>query len=303
MSKKIITIVFITLFSILLWVFISLSGEYFYNVKLPINFSDVPQGYAVSDYSTDQVSINLKGVGWQLAQMTMGSEPEFMIPVSAEPGIHKVIVRNAIEKNRWLSSKVQVNEVSPTEISYKIEKRIEKKVPVKPNLQMNFKEGYGLISDVTVAPESVVVDGPESKLDKLESISTVVKNYNSLTQSKVENIPLQQEDNLEYNTDFVKVSFNVQKIVDKEFQDIRVVVKNIPPSKNLTVFPETINVILRGGINLLGKLDKNDIKVSVNFHQAIKDTLGYLVPVIEVPKYTTFVDSEPSRLEYVIQQL
>lgn len=287
----------------MMWVFISLSGEYFYTIKLPVTFSDIPEGYAVSNYSNEEVSISLKGQGWQLAQLTLGSTPEFLITVDQTPGIHSVSLRNALDQNRWLSSSVQINEFSPDEIKYKIEELDEKKIPVEPNVKFNFSEGYGLVAETSVEPESVLVRGPYSIINELKSIPTVEKIYSSVDKSIVENINLAMINNLEYEPEQVKISFDVQKIVDKEFQNIPIEIKNIPPSKNLTVYPEKISVILRGGINLLGKLNPDEIKVTISFNQAIRDTLGYLVPNVVVPEFTELVDTKPNKLEYIIQQL
>lgn len=287
----------------MMWVFISLSGEYFYTVKLPVTFSDIPDGYAVSNYSDDYVSISLKGQGWQLAQLTLGSTPEFIINVNKAPGTHTISLRNALDQNRWLSSSVQINEFSPEEIKYKVEELAEKKVKVVPNVTFNFNEGYGLVADTKVEPESVIVRGPQSLIRELSVVHTQQKVYNTIDKSLVENINLAPLDNFEFDIDQVKISFDVQKIVDKEFQNIPVEVINIPPSKNLTVYPEKINVILRGGINLLGKLNPDEIKVSINFSQAIRDTLGYLTPNVIAPQFTELVDTKPNKLEYIIQQL
>lgn len=304
MSKKIIAIIFIVLFSVTLWVFISLSGDYFYNVNLPITFSDIPEGYAVSNTSDEEISISLKGQGWQLAQMTFGSNPEFAIDVANELGTHEVTIRNALEQNRWLSSTVQINEFSPVKVQYIIEEVDEKKIPVEPNVDLQFKESFGLISDIELEPDSVLISGPKSVIEKLESIKTVAKQYTALDRSVIENIVLEEIDKINYKeADRVTIKFDIQKIVDKEFQNIPVEIKNVPPSKDLIVYPQEVNVILRGGINVLGTLDKSKIKVSVNFNQAIRDTIGYLVPEIEAPEFTSFVGSDPDRLEYIIHQL
>lgn len=287
----------------MMWVFISLSGEYFYTVKLPVTFSNIPEGFAVSNYSDEEVSISLKGQGWQLAQMTLGSTPEFIVTVDGTSGEHRISLRNALDQNRWLSSAVQINEFSPDEIHYRIEELAEKKVPVVPNVVFNFKEGYGLVADSKVTPESVVVRGPRSKIQNLAEVQTEQKTYSSVDNTKTENVNLESLANIEYDIDRVQLSFDVQKIVDKEFQNVLVEVKNIPPSKNLTVYPERISVILRGGINLLGKLNPDEIKVNINFNQAIRDTLGFLVPNVEVPEFTQLVDTKPNKLEYIIQQL
>lgn len=286
----------------MLWVFVSLSGEYFYSMKLPVTFSGIPQNYAVSNYSEKEVLISLKGQGWQLAQITFGSHPEFIINVKENPGEHKVSIRNALDQNRWLSASVQINEFSPEELRYRIEAVDSKKVAINPNIELKFRDGFGLVSGIVLKPDSVIVRGPKSVVREITELTTIKKSYSSLDNAVNENISLTLLNNLQLDEEMIKISFDVQKIVDKEFQDVIVEVKNIPPSKNLTLFPDRVSVFIRGGINLLGRLDKEQIKASVTFNQALKDTLGYLVPIVTVPEYTTFIDTKPNKLEYIIHQ-
>lgn len=287
----------------MLWIFVSFSGEYFYSVKLPLSFTEIPQGMAVSNYSTKEVSLSLKGQGWQLAQLSLGSQSEFIINVEEKIGEHKILVRNAMDQNRWLSSAVQINEFSPNEIRYRLEEIAEKKVEVVPDLSLNFKDGFGLVADIIVQPDSIVISGPKSLVQGVGFVSTEQKSLNNIDNSETESVSLSTIDNINFSEENVLVTFDVQKIVDKEFQDIPIEIINIPPSKNLTIYPEKVNVILRGGINLLGRLNKEEIKVTIGFDQAIKDSLGYLIPNVIAPEFTKFVDTVPNRLEYIIQQL
>ena len=98
------------------------------------------------------------------------------------------------------------------------------------------------------------------------------------------------------------LSFDVQKIVDKSFEDISVEVKGVPPSRELLLFPSKITVTLRGGIKMLGTLKAEKIHAYVNFKNAFKDTLGVIEPTIEIPEYTKISNVEPKTLEYIIKQ-
>ena len=69
-----------------------------------------------------------------------------------------------------------------------------------------------------------------------------------------------------------------------------------------SIFPVKIDVVLRGGINLLGKLNSSDIKAYVDFSQALNDTLGGIEPYFEIPPFTTIIDKKPGKLEYIIKQ-
>ena len=141
MKRKVISIVLISFFSITLWVFTSLSGDYFATVHFPVKITNTDINNAVSNASTDEVVLRLKGQGWQLAQITFGRNPEFIINSAGRRGRKTAQLRNFLESNNWLSSSIQVIEILPESIEYVIERKISKKVKIEPNINLNFKPG------------------------------------------------------------------------------------------------------------------------------------------------------------------
>lgn len=286
----------------MLWVFISLSNEYFYTMHFPVEFTDLPEGYAISNISEEVVNISLKGIGWQLAQITFGRNPKFSIPVQGEPGRQTISLRNAIDYNTWLSTAVEINDYSPSSLQFNLEKVKTKTVPVRLNIDTEFSEGYGLVSQVEFEPDSVTVSGPESIVNSIDSVTTINKVYEDVNHRILQDIELEKIEMVEYNRNRVRVILDVQKIVDKEFEGVEIEVLNIPPSKDLTLIPSKVSIILRGGINMLGKLTPGELSAHVKFSEALKDTLGYIVPTVEVPEFMELIDIKPRRIEYIIQQ-
>ena len=241
MKSKIPTITLIVAFSILLWIFVSFSGEFSISLNLPIQIINVPENNSVSSISSDEIAISLKGQGWQLAQHTLGRDPKFYIPSPSEPGEKEIPVRNALGSNSWLATTLQLAEINPEKIKIKIE-------PTKSVLKI-------------LTPRYTSSDITECQ-----------------------------------------VNFDVQKIVDKTFDDLVVETRSIPSRYELIVAPTKISVILRGGINMLSKIKNEDIKSYVKFEQAINDTTGAIEPIIEIPEFTSLIDIKPDRLDYIIKK-
>ena len=302
MKSKIISIVFITFFSIVLWVFVSFSGEYFTTLKFPVKVIGIPDNKSLADQSVQEVTLNLKGQGWQLAQLSFGRNPDFIVKANSASGNQSITLRNEIDANAWLSSSLQVLEIEPEKINFDVESISSKTVKIEPQIDMTFKSNYGLVSGIKLSPDSVTISGPESVILKIEKVYTEKKDFEATDKTINESIALQKIDFVELSIAHTNIEFDVQKIVDKTFEDILVDMRNIPPSRELLLFPAKINVVLRGGINILGKLSSDDIKVYVTYSQALHDTLGAIEPYVEVPEYTTVIDKKPRKLEYIIKQ-
>lgn len=302
MKSKIISIVFITFFSIILWVFVSFSGDYFTTLKFPVKVTGIPNNMSLADQSAHEVTLNLKGQGWQLAQLTLGRNPDFIVKANSVSGEQTVSLRNEIDANPWLSSSLQVLEIEPDRLEFDVEEVSSKRVKIEPQIDMSFKSNYGLVSGVILNPDSVTINGPESVISKIEKVYTEKKDFQATDKTVNESIALESIDFVSMSIEQTNIEFDVQKIVDKTFENILVDMRNIPPSRELLIFPAKINVVLRGGINILGKLNSDDIKAYVSYNQALHDTLGAIVPVVEVPEYTNVIDLKPRKLEYIIKQ-
>ena len=286
----------------MLWVFVTFSGEHSYNFHFPIEFTNIPQGYAISNVSDQEVVVELRGLGWELAKMTFGRNPHFHVSVQNRSGSQSITLRNAIDNNSWLSTAVEVNEISPDNVYFRMEKVKTKVVPIKADVWLEFSKGYGLVSPVEIVPDTVEISGPESLVNSIDTVKTIRKIFEDVERGGTHKVALANVDNLELTKSNIDVSFDVQKIVDKEIDGIPVEIQNIPPSKDLTLLPGKIDVIVRGGINKLGKITPEDIKASIKFSQALKDTLGYVIPHVELPEYMELIDIKPRHLEYIIQQ-
>lgn len=302
MKKKILPIILITLFSIILWGSVSLSEEYFATMEIPVRIIDVQEGTAIADISRNKVDISVKGIGWTLAGMSLGPDLEFKVSAKNKTGEQKIYLEGVAAQNSWLTSSIQLMEVKPEELAFKVEQIATKKVQVIPNIKLNYRPGYGLVSSIKVNPDSVTISGPQSIIDNIENINTSLHEFEDINKSVNTSIGLENIPALTYDNPAVNIEFEVQKIVDKVFDDIHVLVKNVPQFRELKLYPEKVKITLRGGINLLGRMDPKLLEPYVTFKQALSDTLGAIEPVFTPPEYTILIDIKPGKLEYIIKK-
>ena len=303
MKKKIVTISLITIFSIFLWGSVSLSGDYFTTESLPLTYELNSAQRAIGIVSDTKVTVSIKGQGWQLTQLTFGRNQELKIEVNDKEGKQKISIRNILEKTGIISSNLQIVEIKPEAIEVLVEKKKEKKVPIKSVLDVEFKDGFGLVSDVKLYPDSVKIIGAESLLAEMTEINTLPIEFSSLDRDVSTIARLSKTEFVDFSLNTIQVSFDVQKIVDKEFDNIIIESRNIPLSRELILFPPRISISLRGGINQLGQLKEDEIKAFITYRQAVDDTIGSLQPIIEVPDGIQVINKKPNRLQYIIKQL
>lgn len=95
----------------------------------------------------------------------------------------------------------------------------------------------------------------------------------------------------------------MQRIVEKSFDNIKVEITDLPKDRNIILIPNNLECSLRGGINILGKINPNQILATVNYSDIVYDTTGSVIPKIVIPENTHLVYRKPEQINYVIKNL
>jgi hypothetical protein len=302
--KKNLYVIFLSIaFSIILWVSVSLSNDYNTSLQLPIKIFNVPEGYVPVLPSTEKINVKVRGKGWNLLTALIAAKNDYYIDAGNELKNKQVLDLRYFEaENTWLTSKFQILEISPSTISFSFEKIGYAKLKIVPNLRLDFKTGYGLATDVVVIPESTVVTGPLQKVSEMIEIPTELLKINDLNEKTERTVELKKVPGLGYDVQTATIILNVQRIVEKSFDGINVKVMDIPSDRDVVLLPNKINISLRGGIDVLGKMEKDQIKATVYYRDVVLDTLGSVAPTLYLPEHTELVYVKPERLKYVIKK-
>jgi len=261
-----------------------------------------PEGYTIGSHVPESVSFKLKGEGWKLAALKLGRETDYVVSAGKEPGKRLVNLYNYLTDNQWLSSDVEVIDISPDTLSFNVEKIASTHAEIIPDLNLNFKPGFGLATEMVIKPESTIVFGPSSKVRNLRAIPTEKLSLNNLDDKVEEKVPLINIPGMNYSNSNVNIILNVQKIVDKNFDNLPVEIIDVPSDRNVVLLPNNISVGLRGGVDVLAKLDNSQLKAYINYRDIVLDTLGSITPKIDLPDNTSLVYIKPERLRYIIKK-
>mgnify|MGYP005839697677 CR=1 FL=1 len=302
MNKKIYIIIISVLFSVIVWVGIALSDEYYSIYKLPIEIIDLPAGYTVGNDLPQTITVRLKADGWKLMSFELGSSKYFFVSVKGDSGMVSASLIANVENNPWLTSGINILDVNPKNIRIIVEPLAEKKLSVIPQLNLDFKDGYNLATKVSIEPDSVLVKGPSSLIKTMNGFKTKEITLKNLDQKITLTSELESLRGFETVPNFVEVTLDVQRIVENTVEDIPVRVFNKPSNVEIVLIPNTIDCTFRGGVNILGKITTDSIIASVDYYKVINDTLGFIKPELQLPADINLLSVKPDRLKYVIKK-
>lgn len=302
MKKNLNIILISILLALIIWVSITLSEEYYYTYNVPLVITKLPQELALGSHIPSSVNVKVKGQGWRLLSLSLSGDFVFKTSLNDNFGNVKIKLLNSLSENSWATSNIQIIEVSPSQIEVEIDKKISRKLPVKLNIKSNFREGFGLAQLPILEPDSVTVFGSYKLISQYDSIPTKNYTFDNLDKEFEETIELEEIQGLSFSSNKINVKFDIQQVVEKEFIDIPIEVKDVPPDRNILLIPDKITVALKGGINLLGKIQNEEIKVFTDYATILNDTTGSIQPNVIVPKNTEFIYQKPERIRYILKK-
>ena len=86
------------------------------------------------------------------------------------------------------------------------------------------------------------------------------------------------------------------------FDGLFVKIYDIPVDRDIVILPNKISIGVKGGIEFLGKVTPDQFKVSVNYRNIVLDTLGSVMPDIQMPPNLSLIYVKPERLRYIIKK-
>jgi hypothetical protein len=300
-KKKLNIFIASVIFAVILWGSISLSDIYYTNVNVKLTLTNFPPGYTTGSLIPEEIKLRVKGQGWRLVSINVGPESEFKVSVGGDSGNHNISLYNYLESNRWLFSDVDIINIYPDSLKFFVEKIISKKLLITSGLNLEFKPGYGLASDIILKPDSIMVSGPVSILQPMMEIKTEGRSLGLLDSKTFAELNLPGMQGFEFNKNLIEVMLDIQRIVDKQFDNVTVDVFDIPPGKEVVLLPNKIGFNVRGGIEILGKLQPEQFRAYIKYQTLVRDTTGSVAPELLLPKNVTLQYLRPDRLRYVIR--
>lgn len=302
MKKNLPSIIVSLLLATGAWIFITLSGEFYLNYRIPIAYTNLPSNLVVDNSLPREVDFKLKGSGWKFISLYFSDDNIFTVPVSQDSINSGVNLFSLLDQNTWLSSEFTIIDIYPSRLSIKTEEVDLAVKPVVPDLILEFEEGFGLASKVKITPERIRIKGSAKLTGSIRSLKTQRTTLTGLKEKTVIEVSLDQIDGIEFQPNKVVVEIDVQKIADREIEGVHMTIIDGPRDQEIVLVPDEVSVVVRGGIDRIGAIKPEEIRALLNYSEMIRDSSGTAVPNIVLPDNINFIDVKPGRIRYIIKQ-
>ncbi len=197
----------------------------------------------------------------------------------AHAGTVKVPVTIELNENLLVYDPLEVK-VKPEYITLEVDKKVAKYVPVVPSISGEVAEGY-MITKIDINPSSVSIFGPEILVNSINEVQTdalVVSNAETNFADDIYYLEVNKLISVENKGPYKATVVVEPKPMEKDYEDIHIVTRNLLPSLMIENEIPDIDFTLSGTVPILGKYILGVNTVSLDFSE-ITEPGVYDIPV------------------------
>jgi hypothetical protein len=258
-GKKILALVI----AVSLWLVANLQHDVEKNVKVSINYSNIPQGLIIVNNPPKNLNIRVRGPRSQLSTIS-AKDMLFTIDLSnvtTGTSLFEIRTDQIIPPRDVL-----VTGISPSEVTLDIDKLKQKNVTINPSIGPP-DTGFEVVGKPTVTPGRVTISGPESLLSKINSVSTDPVSLSGEKSKFTIEVPVRSPyplvDIVGHNT--VKVTVDIKEtILEKEFNDLDISLVNFDDLNFETQDRLVADLAFEGPFSIINNLNSQDIELYVD---------------------------------------
>jgi YbbR domain-containing protein len=259
------------------------------SLRAALELRNIPAGLMITSPRVDFIDIRVIGPRTLLGRIDRNRLAIGLDLSGVRPG--PAVFRVGAESLN-LPRGVKVIRINPSQVTLELDRIAHKSVPVR--LRLRGKPPADLqVEDTSVSPETIQVSGPESYVDKVETVNTEPFNLSDTEAGTIEEeLPLEVVgEYMSLSATRVAVQIRVQEVeVTKEFSRVPVQVRNT--SYRFRVRPEAVQVTVRGPKRLAGALEPEQVQVHID---AGREGPGEraLEPAVDLPAGIELVSLQP----------
>jgi len=285
--------------AVLLWIAVSGQETVERNLRVPLEFQNVPDGMEMVGDPPNAVDVRLRGSSGNLSRVQAGEVVAVLDLSSARPGARLFHMR---ADDVRVPFGVQVVQVAPSTVPLEFEYSGTRVVSISPAIEGQPAPGY-VVGRVTASPSTVEVIGPVGRLRDLDEATTEPIDITGASRTVEDQVTVGVVDTAVRLREARAATVMVEILpapVERAVTNVPVQFVEQQPMSRVEATPSRVTVIVRGTREQVASLTAADLVVEVDLA-----TLGpgqYSLPVRVRPRDDVGIDRvEPRAVSVTIR--
>lgn len=295
-----------------LWLIIRFSQPYEQIINVPLTYTGIGKNLALVSFSDSVLTLKASIRGIQIVNFRYIHQPQpYSIDVTSLKArqIHPLRYKAILPVGQLLPDIAQklgiggqITVIDPDTLSFILEKRMTRRLPVHVDVIYTIPPGMMLADSLLVKPPKVEVTGPASVLDTLRNLHTITTNLGQVVKDHTFQLSLRKPiESLPFIIEPSKVEVSV--LVDKFTEVLAEVPVSLPDSTEcrLKIIPEKVKLHLVMPMRRFREFEPSICRVGVSCPSTGNQSAITLpVQILQLPAYVRCLEMEPPMVEFLI---
>ncbi|MCC2598675.1 YbbR-like domain-containing protein [Sphingobacterium sp. FBM7-1] len=292
--------------SFIAWLLFAVSTEQIYRIDAGISYVNIPENRAFHPLQSDTVNIRMRMSGWKMFMKRLRPDtPRVQVDLSGLKTRNHIVFTNQLGYiNRQFPVDNQVIGVSPDTLYFDFSKQTQRKVPVRPLYDIQFKKQYGIVGDTRANPEYVTVTGPLEDVANIDYLETdTIRGASVATDVRtIAYLNKHQKNNITIYPTFSEITIPVGEITEKVVE-VPLKAENASRYTSVRTLPSKVKVTFLVSLKDYNKWSSRDFEAVIDIENWETNKVKNL-PVIltKVPEHCDVIRIEPQNVDFFIRR-
>ena len=304
-NSKLKEIFFFLLLATVFWVLTKFSKQYTATTSATIHYLNIPEATQIKDDNLKKIDFNLTTSGFEFLYYKFKNPiididlKNFYIAGEKNIIIPKVELMGLVSSK--LNTDLAIRNLPNDKLVVSLDAIISKKIPVIAKTRFTYRNGFRALDSLMIEPDSALVSGPASYLDKMNFVETVLISQDNIDKALSQSVMLIGNENTKVSIDpmEVHVSLNVAEFTQKRMV-VPIELTNVPEEIIVKLIPTTITVTFNVSVEDFNQIAASDFKLVCDFNERNLDEDFILLKLEKGPPRIYNIELSTKKIDYLI---
>lgn len=308
-DRRVIVFFICLLIAVALWFLNALGKDYSATLSYPVKYVNPPKELFLANTPPSKFDLKVHAHGFTLLRhkLTFSLSPLVVDLSELSRSSGELLPKMEISSNALIkkmsaqiSKEINIDEISPQSITLTFDNLKSKKVPVIPDIKMEFKAQHYLNGEATAEPESLKITGPAHIIDTILYLKTKFQAFTNLDSKTEKAIAVVHPENTTLSEEKITLTFPVEEFTEKEVS-VPIGIVNYPENIELKLFPSHVSVSFLVAFSEYENVTSSDFSATVDYNETLSGSSTLDVVIESINPFIHSVRVSPASVEYLVE--
>ncbi|MCB0481392.1 MAG: hypothetical protein KDC83_08155 [Flavobacteriales bacterium] len=309
-GKNLSVFIICLIIALTFWFLNAFTKSYHTTVSFPVKYINLPDNQVLVSELPSVVQFEVTGFGFSLLTRQLRSNTDSLeldydaatVLRKGDRSVRSISGQSLIElANSELPDDIIINRIIGDTIRMVLEKSEERILFVSLDRSITLADQFFINGKIKIEPASVVVKGPPSFLDELDSIKTLPLSANAQDKSINKELDLVFPQGISSESKKVNVYIPIDRKTQGEIK-VPVQIEGEIGDRTLVLFPPEVTVTYITGLRDYEGIQANQFVFEVNTNEIASDKTYLIIKQRQVPSNVSIVAYDPHKVEYILKK-